>query len=167
LTDALTLQSAGLATGHVAITNACGAKSVNPKKLDYSFVKGKELAVAADADQPGIEGAQLHAAQAHKAGAKSVKIVTPPGFDISEDRGKDFRDWFAEGHTAEEYLALVNTTVPVTEEQVLEWMKGDRKAALVEITDGMETGSGEDRQFVPFPMAEIIQRIHEATGGWP
>ena len=41
LPDAATLHSLGLPDGHVAITNACGAKSANPVKLDYSWAKGK------------------------------------------------------------------------------------------------------------------------------
>ena len=54
-------------------------------------------------------------------------MVTPPGYDITADHGMDFRDWFNEGHSIEEYLALVAATSPVTEEQIAEW-SGETKS---------------------------------------
>ncbi len=124
LPDAMTLYSAGLPAGHVAITNACGAGSV--KKLDYSWATDKGVVVAADADEPGIEGGKLHAIQAHKAGAKWVKLITPPGYEINETHGRDFRDWFADGHSMSEYLELIDATEPVTDEQVEAWDKAPK-----------------------------------------
>ena len=130
LPDALTLHSIGLPVDHAAITNVCGAKSTG--RLDFSFAKGKRVVIAADADRPGIDGAQRHAVQFHRAGAASVKIVTPPGYEVTAEHGRDFRDWFAEGHTAQEYLALVGATKPVTVEQVSQWAKTTSKPSAVD-----------------------------------
>ena len=151
LPDALTLASAGLPDDHVAMTNACGAKS--HRKLDYSWAKSKGIVIAADADLPGVEGGKLHAARAHQAGAAWVKLITPPGYEIADDGGRDFRDWFAEGHTMDEYLALVDAAEPVTQEDIAKW-KASRKSksstpriTLENIDDPHDSDLGNAKRF--------------------
>ncbi len=93
LPDALAATSAGLLEGMIAVTNACGAKSTN---LDYSIGAGKLVLVNGDADKPGKEGATAKADGFRRAGAKEVRLVTLP-YEVTEDRGKDLRDFLAEG----------------------------------------------------------------------
>jgi len=54
--DFLALLSIGLPAGWVAITNACGANSANPKKLDFSWAAGKLVIIVGDADKPDKMG---------------------------------------------------------------------------------------------------------------
>lgn len=167
LPDSMTLASAGLPDGHVAMTNACGAKS--HRKLDYSWAKDKGIVIAADADRPGMEGGKLHAARAHQAGAAWVKLITPPGYEITDDGGRDFRDWFAEGHTMDEYLALAEAAPAVTAEEAKDWAatrKSDKKNDGA-ITNAIEIDTGEDTITEALPMAEVVSRILKATGDWP
>jgi hypothetical protein len=168
LPDALTLASAGLPDDHVAMTNACGAKS--HRKLDYSWAKSKGIVIAADADLPGVEGGKLHAARAHQAGAAWVKLITPPGYEIADDGGRDFRDWFAEGHTMDEYLALVDAAPAITAEEAKDWgatRKGDKKNDGA-ITNAIEIPGDDGKNvLIPLTMTEILERINAATDGWP
>ena len=149
------------------MTNACGAKS--HRKLDYSWAKSKGIVIAADADLPGVEGGKLHAARAHQAGAASVKLITPPGYEIADDGGRDFRDWFAEGHTMDEYLALVEAAPAITADEAKDWgatRKGDKKNDGA-ITNAIEIDTGEDTITEPLPMGDVISRILKATRDWP
>ena len=144
MTDTLTFYSVGLPEGYAAITNACGAKSANPSKLDFSWCKDKHIIVAADADRPGLEGGQRFAVAFFRAGAASVKIVTPPGYEVTEDHGRDFRDWLAEGHTMAELLEHVDATEAVTAEQVEEW-KNKAKAINEDARPKITVGIDETR----------------------
>ncbi|NLS92477.1 MAG: hypothetical protein GXX96_09965 [Planctomycetaceae bacterium] len=173
MTDTLAIDSAGLPEGWVAVTNACGAKSANPEKLDFSWAAGKHIIVPADADQPGLEGGKRFAVGFHQGGASSVKIVTPPGYEIQQDHGKDFRDWLAEGHTGSEFQALVNATAEVTAEEIEQWAitNGARKAPRINgkpsIKNGEQVETDDGKLFTPYPMADILLAIEEATNGWP
>jgi hypothetical protein len=120
--DLLALLSIGLPAGWVAITNACGAKSANPKKLDFNFSVGKPVLGVGDADEPGQEGIRRFAAAFHQAGAAEVRIVKLP-HDVVPDHGKDLRDWLSEGHTAADFATLADTAPIVTSKQAAEWGK--------------------------------------------
>ncbi|MFH1924154.1 MAG: primase-helicase zinc-binding domain-containing protein, partial [Planctomycetota bacterium] len=120
LTDALALWSIGLPKSWVPITNACGARSANPEKLDFSIGANKQVPIMGDADQPGQEGGQGFAVAFCSAGASEVKVPALP-YEVLPDHGKDLRDWLAEGHGVEDFLALVDAAEPVTAEQVAEW----------------------------------------------
>jgi len=115
LPDALALDSMGLPDGWVAITNACGAKSASNKRLDFSFAKGKTVIVVVDADKPGVEGGSRFAMAFLNAGAESVKLVKLP-YPITEDHGKDLRDWFNDGNTIDDFMELVASALPITHE---------------------------------------------------
>lgn len=92
VTDALALHSLELPPGWLVLTNACGAKSANPKKLDFAFAKGKRVVVVGDADKPGQDGARKFAAAFHAAGARELRLVQLFE-EIAPDHGRDLRDW--------------------------------------------------------------------------
>ncbi len=100
LTDALAATSAGLLEGILAVTNACGAKST---KLDYSIGTDKTVIVCGDADNPGQEGAFAKAVRFYQAGARDVWLASLP-YRVTENHGKDLRDYFAEGGSLTELL---------------------------------------------------------------
>jgi hypothetical protein len=92
VTDALALHAMGLPSGWVLLTNACGAGSANPKKLDFAFAKGKRVVVVGDADKPGQDGARKFAAAFYTAGARELRLVQLFK-EIAPDHGRDLRDW--------------------------------------------------------------------------
>ena len=100
LPDALAATSVGLLDRMVAITNACGAKSIN---LDFSIGAGKIILVCGDADKPGQEGAIAKAAGFSRAEAQEVRLVTLP-YPVVEDHGRDLRDYLGEGGSLMELL---------------------------------------------------------------
>ena len=98
--DALALYP-HLPADHAVITNICGAKSC-PDYLD--MLADKTVFVVGDADASGQAGAIKFAAKVHGIAA-TVKIVPMP-YPVEIDHGKDVRDYFNEGHTFAELLAL-------------------------------------------------------------
>ncbi|MFM9961770.1 MAG: phage/plasmid primase, P4 family [Planctomycetaceae bacterium] len=100
--DALALYP-HLPADHAVITNICGAKSC-PKNI--GILAGKTVNVIGDADTPGQEGAEKFARRIDGVAA-AIKIVALP-YDIAPDHGKDVRDFFVEGHTFAELVALAD-----------------------------------------------------------
>jgi hypothetical protein len=120
--DLLAVLSIGLPPGWVAITNACGAKSANPAKLDFGFAVGKRIIIVGDADKLGQEGARRFAEKFHQEGATEIRIVKLP-YEVREDRGKDLRDWLNEGHGTEDFLRSIDAAQIVTADEVAAWAK--------------------------------------------
>jgi hypothetical protein len=116
-TDLLTLLSIGLPCGWAAITNACGAGSHNPNKLDFSFAAGKQVIVVGDADRPGQDGAKGFAVGFTDAGAAEVKVIELP-YAIEETHGRDLRDFLEEHPGIDDFRALADAMAPVTEDQI-------------------------------------------------
>lgn len=94
-----------LPTGVAGVSNLCGAKSV-PK--DLRCFAGKRVVRFADSDADGIEGAEKFAAKVNRV-ADSVKVVVVP-YEVTEDHGKDVRDFLAEGRSFAELMTLVEQT---------------------------------------------------------
>lgn len=88
-----------LPPGHVACTSLCGAGSA---RADVRFLKGKRVMAIGDADKPGIAGRDKFAGRAARAGADVWLIDLP--YEVSQDRGKDVRDFVAEGGKADSLL---------------------------------------------------------------
>ena len=125
-TDFLALLSIGLPADWLVLTNSCGAKSANPKKLDFLWAAGKQIVIVGDADEPGQDGARRFAAAFHQAGAAEVRTVSLP-YEITPDHGKDLRDWLTEGHTAADLQAMAEAAPIVTAQQASEWLKKRRQ----------------------------------------
>ena len=96
-------------------------------KTDWMPLKGREVVIWPDADEPGQKAAILVQEQCIKAGVKSVKIVIPPkgvkaGWDLADadewtagnvleyiEKAKQIKNNLPQGFTAKE---LLNTTFP-------------------------------------------------------
>jgi phage/plasmid primase-like uncharacterized protein len=160
--DALAL-SAILPDGHIAVTNLMGAKSAANCPLE--MFNGKRVNVVADADKPGIEGAESFASKV-SAFAGDVRVVRLP-FPVTEDHGKDVRDWINEGGTFDELQKLADespTVEPTVDTEVATTDKDDTRQH-VEVTtnefqvndaviDALVTFSPE---IVPLLVRESIQ----------
>jgi putative DNA primase/helicase len=140
ISDLLTAASVALPGGWVAMTNSCGAKSANPAKLDFAQFKGKRIIAQGDADKPGQDGSQRFCMEFSKAGATDVRNPQLP-YKIKEDHGEDFRDYVRD-HSIAEYVALVEATAPVTNEQLAEWKK--TKAANARTSAGNTSKDNDD-----------------------
>jgi len=80
---------AAVELGFHATASTGGASCFKPEWLP--LFKGRKVAIAMDADEPGVFAAQ-RAALAIWNVAKEVKIVTIP-FEVTKDHGKDTYDW--------------------------------------------------------------------------
>ncbi len=125
--DAVTLH-AFLPDDHVVLTNICGAKAV-PPYLDP--LAGKTVYIVGDADQPGQDGAERWANELTAAGA-AVRIVRLP-FEVTENAGKDLRDYFLGGGTFANLLALAEVAyvwTPTAASQTAKSHKTDDRVAI-------------------------------------
>ncbi|WP_296591848.1 DUF6371 domain-containing protein [Roseibium sp.] len=92
-----------LLPGHVCVTSPGGSKSAN--KTDWSPLKGRNIVVWPDADEPGSKYADLVARLLSEAGASSVAVLTPPE---KVPKGWDAGDAIQQGWTEEQAHALVD-----------------------------------------------------------
>lgn len=112
LSDLIALQAfipADRRDKHVVITNSCGASEVTlPSEVSPVFA-GKDVVIIHDCDRPGQDGAQVWVHAIGNGIAGSVKNLVLP-YPIEETHGKDLRDWIAEGHSYDQFLAMVDRT---------------------------------------------------------
>lgn len=103
--DLLALLSLPLPVGHSAICNAMGAKE-EPLRITWlpDLVRERTVYVVHDCDQPGQDGAAKWAPAIASHAAECRNVVLP--YTITGERGKDLRDWLAEGHGYGELLQL-------------------------------------------------------------
>lgn len=96
---------------HVVITNSAGCAE-NPRPDFLSHLAGKMVCVIGDADEPGQVGAAKWAAAIAASGVavKNVKLPYP----VEPSHGKDLRDWFSEGRSYTDLLALADATQEIT-----------------------------------------------------
>jgi P4 family phage/plasmid primase-like protien len=103
--DALAIQPL-LPVDWIVVSNLTGA-AARPDRLLFEWCAGKLVVVIGDADRPGQAGAERFA-RAFARHAREVRLVRLP-FELTESHGKDVRDWVAEGHTAADFQALLDT----------------------------------------------------------
>lgn len=177
ITDAIAL-AANLPVGHIACANVCGAKSC---PLDAAeMLQEKAVYICRDADKPGQAGAKI---VADKLAGKvlEVRVIKLP-YDISENKGKDLRDFFAEGHTVDELLTIAKDTP--------EWVAEDERLSPAETLTQFLEGRGVDQPAgpaftnykvvaasddngkpiekpMPLTMAEIRTQQAALLGTWP
>jgi DNA-binding CsgD family transcriptional regulator len=100
--------NAGLAGVHT--TTCSGANSA--KKTDFSPMKGRDVVIVPDNDEPGEKYLRDVAEMAHKAEAKTIKILRlpklPPKGDVIQ--------WIDAGGTPEQFAKLLEVAEPVTGE---------------------------------------------------
>lgn len=156
-----------LPSGHVGITNVCGAGSW-PSELSTSLL-GKVVHVVGDADKAGEAGARMAVAEAF-AVAKAVKHVRLP-YEVVDSHGKDARDYFNEGHTFADLLALAESAAAETADTAGKprEKKPDKHDLLRLATFDVAAGDGDDGKPVFFPrtLPTIIDEIRRLMGDWP
>jgi len=96
-----------LLDGYVCVTSPSGSKSAG--KADWSPLKGRNVTIWPDADEPGLKYAEIVAGLAADAGAASVAILTPP---VNVPEGWDAGDAFEKGRPKDWVLALVTSAKP-------------------------------------------------------
>ena len=131
-TDVVTLESmipeADLSK-YAVVTNSGGANE-KPKKWQVDFFYHKRVVVVPDCDEPGQKGGRRWAEQIATQAA-DVRILQLP-FNITENHGKDLRDYFNEGNTFADFLKLVETAEKVTKVENLN-ESSDDEALLTEL----------------------------------
>lgn len=152
LTDAICL-AAHLRAGHIAVTNVSGATSF-AKVLVQAFA-GKRVNIVHDADKAGEAGGAKVAAMLNTMAAEVRRVKLP--YEVTDDHGKDLRDFFNEGHAMEELLSLADSAQPdKSEPEPLPAIRNfDR-----EVID-------EKENTTPLPMQKVLTLISDATENWP
>jgi len=87
----------------LAVCNASGATE-NPQQWMIDLFAGRNVVVIPDADRPGEAGGRKWAENIATVAA-GCKLARLP-YEISDDHGRDLRDWLGEGHTYAELLAI-------------------------------------------------------------
>lgn len=95
-TDAAAMLDLGLLA--IGRPNCCGG--VKPVCRLIHSLRAEQVVVVADADRPGISGAE-HVAQATRCECADVRVIQPPSGH------KDIREWTAAGADKEQVLELV------------------------------------------------------------
>ena len=93
---------AATAKGLFSVTSAGGANAAT--KADWSPLKGRDIVIFPDNDQPGQKYASEVADLVKGVGAKSCKIVNLPNLFV----GEDIADWLDKGGQASEIAQLVD-----------------------------------------------------------
>ena len=96
---------------HVAVTNASGTGE-NPKWMVDWFSGAARCNVNHDADIPGQSGAGRWSEAIANVVTDTRNVQL--GYPLEKNHGKDLRDWFNEGHTFGELLALAEQSEPVS-----------------------------------------------------
>lgn len=112
-TDLLTLESMipeSEKQKYAVITNSGGATET-PKSWQSDTFTGKIVFVVPDADKPGVDGAEKWAASI-ACSAKEVFLMSLP-YEIEKSHGKDLRDYFTEGNTFDDFLALRKNAIKI------------------------------------------------------
>lgn len=96
--------------GFAATCNAMGASKW--KESYTESLKGADVVIVPDRDEPGKKHAALVASELRTA-AKSIKVLELP--DVAGKAVKDAHDFFAAGGTADTFRDLVNKTTPLAD----------------------------------------------------
>lgn len=154
--------------GYAVATSSNGA-SKRGRESNLTAFAGKEVFVIGDADNAGQAGAE-RAAKSIAADAARVVLVEPL-YEVTENHGKDVRDWFEEGRTFEELLAVMQRgRVVDASEATPKRLAGEEAASAPDdedcgcVSNGMQLGEGG---FLAYSMPEIREDIRKRTGDWP
>lgn len=157
--------AAELLPERITTTPMHGAKS--PHKTDWSPVKGREVVIWPDHDEPGASFAQAVAELATKAGATSVRVVKVPADWPS---GWDLADEPPAGVTVETLRAMIEAAAPWVPPAKAPASKPygtpPELLAFVMRERGLYHRGGEDKGDMllsgPF---EVVAETRDATGG--
>ena len=103
--------------------------------------------------------------------AVETKIVKLP-FEHSASHGKDLRDFFNEGHTIEELLAIADATPALTLDDVSDELEKQKKKdpPIRNFERGFEVNEKncETKEVLkPIPMLDVLMKIRKTTDDWP
>ena len=102
----------------LVVTNLGGAGETGLLDRIMPVFAGRHVAIIHDADEPGQDGAKFWAGKLMRETATLRNVQLP--YDIEKTKGKDLRDWFADGHTYSDLTKILTETRPidaVTEDQ--------------------------------------------------
>ena len=117
------------AAGCVATTKYTGAQTGWPDGLTAHFKTAPsnvQFIVIGDADPVGRKQVRL-ATKALRSVDCNVKFLTVPEYAECDD-GEDIADWLKAGHTSDELLALLETALPATDENLGSEQEADAPA---------------------------------------
>jgi len=133
---------AAVKLGLLATTNAGGEKAV--KQTDWSpLTRFNQVVVSIDNDAAGESHGHLVAVELYRIKPDlSVKVLRLPGLPAKGD----IVEWIAAGGTRGQFLALVESTAPVTPEEIATWQNERTQSPLGCATVGgispLETPAG-------------------------
>ena len=145
----------------VCVTSPNGSKSA--AKADWSPLRGRDVTIWRDADEPGLEYARKVAELCYAAGAASVAIVTPPH---GVAPAWDAADAEAEGWTPARALDLIGAAEPIERPaadgakkgKAKKERRGRQRDSLIELTRDCILWHGPDYEgFVTFPFKGHLQ----------
>ena len=127
--------------------------------------------VCHDADEPGQAGATRWAGAiaARQADGLETRIVVLP-HAVTATKGKDLRDWLAEGHGYDDLLALAKAAQPVEASAIPD--DEPRVEVPAAISNGEEVitetpGGEEQTKIVPVALGDLEIAVAETTHDWP
>jgi len=131
----------------------------NAKHSDFTPLKGRDVCIIPDNDEPGQKHAAQVAKMATEAGAKSVKIIHLP--DLPE-KG-DCVEWLAAGGTDEQWRKLLDeakiyTHYPSEKSEKSEKTPWDDPVLLAQV----DTPEPLDPRLMPDELAEVVGNVSEA-----
>lgn len=145
--------------GFNAVTQTAGCNSWDDKFL--RFFEGREVVIAYDADEKGLQGARRVAGKL--AGVASVRMLQwPDVMGMADDHGQDLTDYFAShGGTTQGLNDLIGSAVQVD--------KPSPRAAAIPENVKRFFGGGRGTQFKPRLVADEIiswrRLIHDPKAG--
>ena len=115
ISDLLALQAIipeQLRDRHLVVTNPKGSKET--PKWQTTLLAKVNCNILHDADEPGQAGAEKWARDtASQAGEGVIVRNVRLPYEVTGTKGKDLRDWLAEGHSSGELLSLAEACPPV------------------------------------------------------
>jgi len=144
---------------YVPVTWPGGSSAVN--KADWSPMKGRDVFVNPDADEPGMEAAHAVVAECRKAGARSVSIINPPK---GVKQGWDLADAVDEKWTETETLLWIQAnTVQVTNPTVTTVDPRKIKERAEQILRDREPPAPFTMDLMPELIKTYVQEISKRT----
>lgn len=150
--------------GFVATCNAGGAATGNGEgkwKPEHSeFLRGRDVVILPDNDEPGRNHARNVAKSLQEHGVKSVRVCILPELP---EKG-DIIDWLDAGGTAEQLNELIAAAKPVDEVLPLET---DASEKLPPIANHTVVFEGDEPKILPVSISEIVTEITSRSNGFP
>ena len=173
VSDMLALQSVipeGKRDTHLVVSNSNGT---NEKPRWQAEVLAKShVVVVHDCDEPGQAGAAKWAGAiaARQDGDLETRVVQLP-YEVTATKGKDLRDWIAEGrYDYDDLLAMAKKAQPVEASAIPDDEPHIELPAAISNGEEVitETPGGDDQtKVVPVALGDLEITVAETTHDWP